>query len=497
MAEEVKYTISLKDLFSKSIGDANAGVDKFENKLDHAQKKADGLGGGLGKIGGAIAGVFAVEKIAEFAGSVIETTSEFQKFNAVLTNTFGSARAAEEGMALIQDIASKTPFSVAELTDSFVKLSNRGIIPTREEIVSLGDLASSVGKPFDQLTEAALDAMSGENERLKEFGIKAAKQGNKTAYTFKGQTKVIENTEDAVKSYLVSLGQAQGVAGSMNAISETLGGKISNLGDNFDKLKLAVGASSGGLMDFALNGLNKAIEIGTKFFDFLSENSTAIGNAFAPLQKAFQPIIEAFKNLYTKMGLMGGTGSVLQKVFNAIGNTLEFLSPILTGLGMAIGAFVDSISAIGEGFKDFYERFKKPIDGLLTMFRDVFGKIVDIAKNTIGAVGNIIGGILSGDMSQIKAGIGALGEGVKEYVPSAASPRSPPRPRSARSTKARSPRSWTSARWSTCCPARTACCISARSPTSGSRRSPTTCRKARSSRSRCWRPTRRAASSCR
>jgi polyribonucleotide nucleotidyltransferase len=52
-------------------------------------------------------------------------------------------------------------------------------------------------------------------------------------------------------------------------------------------------------------------------------------------------------------------------------------------------------------------------------------------------------------------------------------PRSPPRPRSARSTKARSPRSWTSARWSTSCPARTACCTSARSPTSASRRSPT------------------------
>ena len=52
-------------------------------------------------------------------------------------------------------------------------------------------------------------------------------------------------------------------------------------------------------------------------------------------------------------------------------------------------------------------------------------------------------------------------------------PRSPPRSRSARSTKARSPRSWTSARWSTSCPARTACCTSARSRTSASRRSPT------------------------
>ncbi len=57
---------------------------------------------------------------------------------------------------------------------------------------------------------------------------------------------------------------------------------------------------------------------------------------------------------------------------------------------------------------------------------------------------------------------------------------SPPRSRSARSTKARSPRSWTSARWSTCCRARTACCTSARSRTSASRRSPTCSAKVRS-----------------
>jgi len=47
--------------------------------------------------------------------------------------------------------------------------------------------------------------------------------------------------------------------------------------------------------------------------------------------------------------------------------------------------------------------------------------------------------------------------------PSAASPRSPPKSRSARSTKARSPRSLILAPWSTCCLAKTVCCTSARS----------------------------------
>jgi hypothetical protein len=90
----------------------------------------------------------------------------------------------------------------------------------------------------------------------------------------------------------------------------------------------------------------------------------------------------------------------------------------------------------------------------------------------------------------------AATDGAKAEAAKRASSRSRPKSRSARSTKAPSSRSWTSVPWSTCCPARTVCCTSARSPTSAWKRSPTTCKKAKWSRSRFWRPTTRVASSC-
>ena len=49
-----------------------------------------------------------------------------------------------------------------ELTESFIKLKNRGFDPTKEELTQIGDLAASQGKSFDQLTEAILDAQTGE-----------------------------------------------------------------------------------------------------------------------------------------------------------------------------------------------------------------------------------------------------------------------------------------------------------------------------------------------
>ena len=72
-------------------------------------------------------------------------------------------------MNMLKDFAKKTPYELTELTESFIKFTNRGIKVTANELTKFGDLASSQGKSFDQLTEAVLDATGGDFERLKEF----------------------------------------------------------------------------------------------------------------------------------------------------------------------------------------------------------------------------------------------------------------------------------------------------------------------------------------
>lgn len=63
-------------------------------------------------------------------------------------------------MKLLKEVSSQTPFELDRLTDSYIKLVNRGFKPTKEEITNLGDLASSLGKDFDMLVEALLDAQT-------------------------------------------------------------------------------------------------------------------------------------------------------------------------------------------------------------------------------------------------------------------------------------------------------------------------------------------------
>jgi len=104
-----------------------------------------------------------------------------------------------------------------------------------------------------------MDAAMGEWERMKEFGIKAKQEGDKVTVTFKGQSVTIANTADDVRKYLVSLGDLAGVTGSMASISKTTGGQISNLGDTYDQLTLAIGERLKPAMSTFLGGLGDTI----------------------------------------------------------------------------------------------------------------------------------------------------------------------------------------------------------------------------------------------
>jgi hypothetical protein len=233
------------DEMQQNVAGLKERAKQLGGEIETGGQKTSKFGNILKGAGTAFLGLFAAEKILETGKEIVRLTGEFEQFEAVLTNSLGSKSEAQAALFLIQDFAAKTPYSVAQLSDSYVKLTNRGIQPTRKELQALGDLAASTGKPFDQLTEAILDSVTGENERLKEFGVTARKQGETTAFTFKGTTTVVKNTSEAVKEYLVSLGKVEGVSGSMAAISNTLNGQISNLGDSWDRLLLSVGKSSG------------------------------------------------------------------------------------------------------------------------------------------------------------------------------------------------------------------------------------------------------------
>lgn len=227
------------------VTDLKKDLAKMEKAIKGSSKKSEAsMSGAMKKIGGAVAGAFAVQGIISFSQKIIEVRSEFERFEAVLTNTLGSSGEARLALLDIKEMASRTPFSVAQLSDSFVKLTNYGLMPTMEAMRQYGDLASAVGKDFGQLAEAVADATTGEFERLKEFGIRASKEGDKVTFIFKEQATEVDFSAKAIEGYIKSLGDLEGVAGSMESQMETLGGAVSNFGDTYANLLVTLGDST-------------------------------------------------------------------------------------------------------------------------------------------------------------------------------------------------------------------------------------------------------------
>ncbi len=239
----------------------------------------------------AVAVAFITVKLAGFlqqAGSkAYETRKEFAKYEATLRNTLQSQEKAAQSMKMLQQLAADTPASLREWTEGYIKLVNRGLKPTTSELTNLGDVASSQGKDIDQFIEAILDAMTGENERLKEFGIRASKNGDTVKYTFRGVTTEVKNSEEAIKNYLISLGQLDGVSGSMAVQMKELEGLESNFSDTMDNMWNKLGKR---LEPFFKKGLSWAS-------GFVSDISKAI----EPLSDTFDTQLEKVVSLETTL----------------------------------------------------------------------------------------------------------------------------------------------------------------------------------------------------
>lgn len=211
-------------------------------------------------IGALVGGLVSLGK------QMFSVREEFQKYEAILKNTLGSEEAGRQSLSMLSEAAAELPISLKEATESYIKLVNRGINPSKAEMIKLTDIAMSQGKSLNQFVEAELDAMTGEYERLKEFGIRASKEGDKVTFMFKNQKTVVQNNEEAIQKYLLSLGELPGVAGSSAAVMQTLEGKVSNLGDSWDRMLNNMGKGTQGILNTVIGWLGNLVEVWANTF---------------------------------------------------------------------------------------------------------------------------------------------------------------------------------------------------------------------------------------
>jgi hypothetical protein len=199
------------------------------NTVNAAFTRVAAVAAGLGVVFGGV-----------FVRDLLSVNKEFQSLKASLITFTGSIENADGAFRILRDFAKSTPFSLAEVVSSFNILVAQGIRPTEKQLTSFADIAGGTSKSIEQFAEAVADATVGEFERLKEFGIRASKEGNQLTLSIGSYTKKITNDSDSILAALAEIGQLQ-FAGGAARQAATLGGAITNLRDTVDGFLYSIG----------------------------------------------------------------------------------------------------------------------------------------------------------------------------------------------------------------------------------------------------------------
>lgn len=295
------------------------------------------------KLAGIAALIGALDQLTER----VEVTARFEQLATTLETVEGSARKAESSMKWIEDFTKNTPFQLENVSEAFIKLRAYGINPTTGTLKTLGDTASAMGKPINQAVERLADAIVGENERLKEFGIKSSKIGDEIKYswvTASGETKdiLIDNNKDIIESTLNSIFNEK-YAGRMEKQSKTYNGMLSNLQDNFT---------------------------------LMSKNAIISSGLFDILKQAIGDVNTNFKdnNLETEKNVELMTS--LEAVYFSLKTTLQVVGFSFESLGNVGGVVIDEME---DGFLRVYKSLLE-LDRNFAEVRMDFNKLVGDAK---------------------------------------------------------------------------------------------------------------------
>jgi|GEM_PF-4459479 len=214
---------------------AESGARRVNASLGSMGSAASGVGRTFASLGAAGAGIFAA-----LIPHVISVNREFGRLKAMLHTVTGSADGAAKAFSSLERFAASTPFTLDQSVNAFIRLKSLGLDPSERSLRSYGNTAAATGRSMMQFVEAVADATTGEFQRLRDFGIRASKEGDRIRFTFQGVTTEVANTSKDIEGYLRGIGETT-FGDAMSNQMKTLDGSISNLEDSFAGLMRAIG----------------------------------------------------------------------------------------------------------------------------------------------------------------------------------------------------------------------------------------------------------------
>ncbi|MEF2145120.1 MAG: tape measure protein [Desulfovibrionaceae bacterium] len=370
-----------------------SGLKRLSAGFGQVRASARGLLGEIGAVGARLGALTAA------AGYLVTTqliapATRFETMSATLEQLEGSTAGARKSMDWIVQFAATTPYELEQVTASFVKLRAYGLDPTNGLLRTLGDTASAMGKDVDSAVEAIADAITGENERLKEFGIKASVAGSKITYEYtdkmgRQMTAVADrHSRAAIQSTLEAIWNEK-YGGAMGKRSSTMEGMWSNLQDVFTQVQLKI--MNAGLFEFLKDKLAVVLQtindmaasgeldrwaeiIGGKLvraFEAAWEIGGALVSALGSMFSVLESVAGVLGGWENLLVVLGGLllGKVLLGVVALTGAVAQMGIAILT---TPVGWIMAAIAVIAYGVYQIIKHW----DVITAFFADLCGRVV-------------------------------------------------------------------------------------------------------------------------
>ena len=386
----------------------------------------------VAKVAGALGAVFA----GAFVRDLVSVNKEFQSLKASLITFTGSVENADGAFKILQEFAKSTPFSLQEVVGSFNLLVSQGIKPTEKQLMAFADISGGTPKSIMQFAEAVADASVGEFERLKEFGIKASKEGDNVTLRIGDLSKTVKNDSASIVAALTDIANTN-FAGGAERQAQTLGGAITNLRDNVDAFLYSIGEQGfAGELTRAIKLLSNMVSGNDELAKSISDKLTvglyatvaavrflvdnldtmllafkvvfgiaiirriiSVGKAVTNMAKAIvtsQVAITVFTGLFQKMTkrMKGGLLGIAAAAAALVGfdeEVRQFITDVADAIqinDMLAGVF-DNLGLSTEALEANFKDLENELEGTNTNFLQNTGSILDFIPSVEGANGAV------------------------------------------------------------------------------------------------------------
>lgn len=401
-----------------NIDDAIKSLEKVDKQVDNSGNSMTGV---FGKIGKAIAGAFAVKKIADFGMQCLSAASEVEemenKFNVVFKNT---SKAMDEWADNYADAIgrSKTEIKTAISNQADLMI---GMGMTEDVAGDLSqkytelayDLASFNNVQDSTALEAMTKAMFGETEMAKQLGLNLSATTMENSEYVKSLGKkwsAMTQAEKAEAYYQEALKQSVNAIGDAERSSDSYANQIrrtqskiteftETLGTYMLPMATKVVTWFGNMVDGAIDFVTKIGDAINSFKEGMLQGEDAVDNLWFVFQDVFgiQLPDSALNMVSSILGSFDTLWQVILDVWNTVG------VPIFDGIKaiwLDLQANSDIVfGAIGTAFEIVSSYIQTVWESI---FKPVFEFIIDIIQTTkqyfeenFGSMRDIFGGFVT------------------------------------------------------------------------------------------------------